>query len=233
MRRPTLVSCLALMAMACGRDAAVPTTPGPAYAKGGGGGPSTKCRIGFELVLDETGRIRSDRAFPANAYTNKVDGVLVSTDGTGLRFDSNTSMEIEASSDVRRVRLDFSGTGYEAVADPSVPKGIDLRLNASATPINWCAMAVGEVKDVMGVLTFVSSAGQLARLSWGWNPAAEGDNHECDNLPTPGGRRLSAVKTSDTTWTVSADSVCLYTGAAGSVLTAVISMPMAFDLTMR
>jgi hypothetical protein len=176
-----------------------------------------RCRIGFSLVLDESQAMKSDGG---GAYVNKVEGVLVATDGTGLRFDTNTSQDKEAATDLRRVQLDFPDS-LQQHADTL--KGVDFRLDHNADPINLCGMAEGSTASIEAVLSFESSAtGAIGHLQYGgfWV------EHDCGTLGVP---ELAVTRTSSNTWTIaSGTSACLY---FGTTFQGVTTMPIAFTIT--
>jgi len=214
---------------ACQDAKANPLAPeaiSPQFAKPPAG---SRCRVGFDLVLDENQRVRSDIANVP--YRDKQENVMVSTSGTGLRFDTNTSIDLETATDLRRARLDFTGTGFAAHSDPNVPKGIDLRFSAGIYPVNLCDLGIGQIVKVPAGLNFISSLGGVVRMAYGWNPARE-DDFECDNLYGDS-VRLTIERTTANTWQVSGTQACFYYPNHWGELLGLVPLTISFTLTAQ
>jgi len=228
--RAVVIVVLAGGLIGCADSGSVPSAPeenqlgGPQAAP-----PSSNCNVGFRLVLDESKPVRSDGL---GSYVHKVDKVSVSTRGEGLRFDTNTANEYESESDIRRVTLDFSGTGYEALAP--APKGIGFQFDLSTHSINLCALPVGGTDILPASLGFVSSdMGVEQTLVYGGAPLWLGDDCGSRGVSQITVTRLADVAGKKAYSVVSGPTACMYSGPWPRVFVDVVPMPLAFTITAK
>jgi len=216
----------------CAEGGLWPSAPEESQLTGPQAAPPSgpKCNVGFRLVLDESKPVRSDGL---GSYVHKVDKVSVFTGGEGFRFDSNTSHEFESASDIRRVILDFSGTGYEPLAP--APKGVDFRFDMSTHSINLCALPVGGTDILPASLGFVSShLGVQHTLVYGGAPLwLGGDDCGARGVSQITVTRLADVGGKKTYSVVSGPTACMYSGPFPRVFVDVVPMPLAFTITAK
>ena len=186
----------------------------------GKGPPAAKCIVGFTLTLVGTNPVRSDGL---GSYIDETDNVLAFTgSGDGFRFDTEGSQRLESASDIRRVTLDFTGTGFEQHA--TTLKGIDFRFSGG---LNLCTMPTTTSATVPAQLTFASSVnGQSARLLYGG--ITPGGGHDCG---AQGVSPLTVTRLTQTSWQVTSGTACFYVN--GSVFQGVVAMPIGFTIAAQ
>lgn len=210
--KPAVALLVMALPVACG-DAIAPVAPQDPLAAQFARPP--QCKMNLDLVLDESGALRADT--PLKHYIDKQEGVVVRSTG-GLLFDTNTSRELESASDIRRARVDLSGTDHAAHGDPFDTNGIDLTFGDADPPVNLCDMADGQTVKRQATLTFVSSSnGGVVKLAFGWNRADPGPDDTCEILHGPD-VRLSVVRLPGNVWEVTSTKACFYDKPWGTLL---------------
>ena len=219
------------------------------HSHGGGGGDKTQdCQIRFDLTLGTLTDpvVRSDNG---ELYKDGLDRVSVHTgSGDGFRFDTNGgSQKLEKNNDIRRVTLDFTGTGPEhdtnfkslmkKVDGVPIPKGIDLRFtkDKGGLKLDLCALDVYESGTVSVALTFLDLEGSVWTLRYGGV-----------RLGIDCGAEVRVTRTNDDTWQLaSGPTACLNKGYPGQPEetaclpgqpkepTCVVDMPIAFTIVAQ
>jgi hypothetical protein len=184
-------------------------------------GDGSTCQLGFDLVLDAVdplvGGVGNDGQGTYSDGSNHVQAFTGS--GDGFRFDVDAKGRHP-----RHVNFDFSHTPSE-VTDITGTVGlsnIDARVIRDTTPINFCAMEVGETIPVDIGVTFWAEDGNGYGLNYGCPWAA---------TPDPS-TRMAVTKLSNDQWDFSGSQACLGQGLSNLVDTP-FSMPMHFVITTQ
>jgi len=191
----------------------------PGHNPGGGGGPGgNQCKLKFDLTFADSFPVRSD---DLGTYHNGVDEVQISGGETGWRFDTNKGPPTP--NDARGVILDFTGTGFEALAD-TTPKAIDLRFDQDEGGLNFCALPTNSSDTVAMHLSFPSSPDGITKtLRWG------GLTHSGNLCGT---NEVAVTRTAENEWDLASGvNACLIT--SGGVIDTVIPMSFAFTVTAQ
>ena len=178
------------------------------------------CSLEFDLTI-EAGQLHSDAG---GDYRNGVDKVIVftGTQGDGFRFA--TPAKGKGKNDPRRVKLDFTGTPWEALlVAPDELISIDLRFSNQDPGLNLCAIN-GSSNSVAVNIAFESSGFESGSggLKYGGTTFL---GESC------GSQLANVERTSETEWKMSGTTACIATG--GSIVGDPFTMPFAFTLTAQ
>ena len=186
-------------------------------------GDGTDCKVDFDLVLDGvdplTGGVGNDGL---GTYRDGVDHVIAFTGaGDGFRFDTDGGGGRLRND--RNVYFDFS-KAPSTVTDLTGVVGLsdtDTRLNKSFSPLNLCAMGVGESSSVVVGVGFQTDSGAAMTLKYG-----------CPLQPVPDpSTRMTVTKTAANEWDFSGSEACL--DAEQQPVHSKFPMPIHFTITAQ